>query len=202
MFMPGNDIYGAVMAKRKSCFVRGVANTFPRKPKPAGEDAADAMEDLDESRLEVKIADHQKTREFTLDAVQPQGIEHAIGSWVAEVTRNQFRAIGHAIVHSKVLVIDADGPDPYVVTGSHNFSSTASKSNDENFVVIRGNHALAQAYAVSCLSLYDHYRWRETVKRSLEAGRKPWTYADGTSDPDWLEGYMKSKADVLRFFGL
>src|SRR2546427_10294732 len=48
---------------------------------------------------------------------------------------------------------------PVVVTGSHNFSSSASRKNDENFTIIRGNHDLALEYSVHILSVYKHYRW-------------------------------------------
>lgn len=204
MFMPGPDVFDAVMARKGTCFVRGVANTFPaRKPAAAGE----AMEQLDESQVDVSIADHRGETRLRLKnvqpaAVQPQGIPNSIGDWVSEITRAQFSAIGHAIVHSKVLVIDADGPHPYVVTGSHNFSATASAKNDENFVVIRGNRALAQAYAVNCLALYDHYRWRESVVNALKAGRKPWQYGDDLGNTQWLSSCLESHSDFLKFMGV
>lgn len=47
-----------------------------------------------------------------------------------------------------------------MVTGSHNFSDSASQKNDENLVIVRGNKALAQAYAVHIQGVYDHYSWR------------------------------------------
>jgi hypothetical protein len=47
-----------------------------------------------------------------------------------------------------------------VITGSHNFSDSASMKNDENLVIIRGNAKLAQAYALHINGVYDHYSWR------------------------------------------
>jgi hypothetical protein len=47
-----------------------------------------------------------------------------------------------------------------VITGSHNFSDSASTKNDENLVIIRGNAKLAQAYALHINGVYDHYSWR------------------------------------------
>src|SRR6267378_6846954 len=57
------------------------------------------------------------------------------------VTRNEFipmqgGVVGFAIVHSKLIVVDPF-TNPVVVTGSHNFSGSASSKNDENFVIIR-----------------------------------------------------------------
>ena len=65
-----------------------------------------------------------------------------------------------AIVHSKVIVVDPFSDDCAVITGSHNFSVSASEKNDENLLIIRGNKRLAQAYAVHINGVYDHYSWR------------------------------------------
>lgn len=76
-----------------------------------------------------------------------------------------------AIVHSKVIVIDPFSPDCAVVTGSHNFSASASQHNDENLVVIRGNQALAQAYALHVNGVYDHYAWRSYLTQGGDPAR-------------------------------
>jgi phosphatidylserine/phosphatidylglycerophosphate/cardiolipin synthase-like enzyme len=89
-------------------------------------------------------------------------------------------------------VIDPWTDKAAVVTGSHNFSASASKSNDENFVVIRGNPALAEAYAVNCLAVYDHYRWRKYIADCAAQHRKPWSHL--SSDADWLARYGASPA--------
>ena len=65
-----------------------------------------------------------------------------------------------AIVHSKAIVIDPFSDDCAVITGSHNFSASASEKNDENLVIVRGNKKLAQAYALHINGVYDHYSWR------------------------------------------
>ena len=65
-----------------------------------------------------------------------------------------------AIVHSKAIVIDPFSSDCAVITGSHNFSDSASAKNDENLVIVRGNQKLAQAYALHINGVYDHYSWR------------------------------------------
>jgi hypothetical protein len=41
-----------------------------------------------------------------------------------------------------------------------NFSLSASEENDENFVVVRGDRALAEAYAVNIQSAWRHYAGR------------------------------------------
>jgi phosphatidylserine/phosphatidylglycerophosphate/cardiolipin synthase-like enzyme len=97
----------------------------------------------------------------TFDVVQPEGKAHPAAFWAEETTRKQFLGqIGHAIIHSKVLVVDPFSNDPTVVTGSHNFSNSASQKNDENFIVVRGDRALAEAYAVNVESAWRHYAGR------------------------------------------
>jgi phosphatidylserine/phosphatidylglycerophosphate/cardiolipin synthase-like enzyme len=115
----------------------------------------------DESAVDVNLIDRANHTPFHLDIIQPEGIEHAFANFAAEVTHNQFLSqIGHAIIHSKVLVIDPFSADPVVITGSHNFSISASSKNDENFIIIKGDRQLAEAYGVNILGAYSHYRWR------------------------------------------
>jgi phosphatidylserine/phosphatidylglycerophosphate/cardiolipin synthase-like enzyme len=45
---------------------------------------------------------------------------------------------GGGRLHSKTMVIDADGPNPVVITGSFNWSASATQSNDEYLLVFRG----------------------------------------------------------------
>ncbi|MBC7205743.1 MAG: phospholipase D family protein [Methyloversatilis sp.] len=52
----------------------------------------------------------------------------------------------HAAAHSKVMIIDPDGKEPVVVTGSYNFSYSAKSENAENVMVLSGHRALAQTY--------------------------------------------------------
>ncbi|MBI3217093.1 MAG: hypothetical protein HYZ38_25030 [Mycobacterium sp.] len=43
---------------------------------------------------------------------------------------------------------------------SHNFSTNANTNNDENFLIIRDDPTLAEAYAVHIMAAFDHYRFR------------------------------------------
>ncbi|MEP9377019.1 phospholipase D-like domain-containing protein [Aquabacter sp. CN5-332] len=98
---------------------------------------------------------------------------------------------GTAIIHDKVLVIDPHDREKCVVAfGSHNMGYKASYSNDENLVIVRGHQALAQAYAVHVLDVYDHYRFRAVeAEVSAEKG-KPKT---GAASARW-DGFL-SKSD-------
>ncbi|MCB1915350.1 MAG: phospholipase D family protein [Rhodocyclaceae bacterium] len=52
-----------------------------------------------------------------------------------------------AAAHNKVLVVDAQGARPVVVTGSYNFTWSAQRKNAENLLILRDNPELARAYA-------------------------------------------------------
>lgn len=102
-------------------------------------------------------------QEFHHDVELPAGIsEGDRPSWAeTEFSVSEIKG-AHlmAIVHSKTIVIDPFSTNCAVITGSHNFSDSASAKNDENLVIVRGNAALAQAYALHINGVYDHYSWR------------------------------------------
>ncbi len=186
MFTPGKQGLHTLAGQRateEGMYVRGLVSTL-------GSDAANSELNV----LDVRVV--SSDRKFKPDhytVLQPQGLGADLGPWIGEVTRRDFLTqIGHAIVHSKLLVIDALSAQPIVVTGSHNFSAPASTNNDENLVIVRGHQALARAYATHIMSVYQHYRYRSYVREMLAQGKTPWSYLD--DDDRWLQKELVSKA--------
>ena len=62
---------------------------------------------------------------------------------------------GGGRLHSKTILIDAEGEEPVVITGSFNWSSSATVSNDEFLLVLKGGR-VAQEYADYFTSLWDN----------------------------------------------
>ena len=187
MFMPGAKGLLARVFERSEepdFYVRGVVSTLPNG---LG----------DESEVDVKLVDGKQRTKVHLNIIQPQGNKHRFANFAAEVTRSEFLSqVGHAIIHSKVLVIDPFSKDPVVITGSHNFSSTASQKNDENFIIIKGDRELAEAYSVNIMGAYAHYRWRAFVSQT----NRPF---NGLKDDDkWQAPRLASATRDLRFFGV
>jgi phosphatidylserine/phosphatidylglycerophosphate/cardiolipin synthase-like enzyme len=161
MFMPGasgvlKDVR-ALIAAQPQLLVRGVVSELPlgRADEHSGPT----------TKVSVTVIDTPSGAAApppqTFDVVQPEGMKHPAAGWAEEVTHSQFKSgIGFAIIHSKVLLVDPFGADPIVVTGSHNLSISASEDNDENFVVVHGDRALAEAYAVNIQSAWRHYAAR------------------------------------------
>jgi phosphatidylserine/phosphatidylglycerophosphate/cardiolipin synthase-like enzyme len=191
MFTPGNDGLQdlcAARANEKDMYVKGVVSNLPK---------AENLADDSVLTVDLVSSDHSfKPDHYSV--VQPHGVEE-LGPWIAEVTRGAFLAsVGHAIVHAKVLLLDALSANPILVTGSHNFSGNASKKNDENYVIVRGHKPLARAYATFIMSVYQHYRYRSYVREMKAQHKDPWSYLD--ADDQWLKVELKSKAAEISFW--
>ena len=87
-----------------------------------------------------------------------------------------------------------------MVFGSHNLEFKASYSNDENLVIVRGHKALAEAYAVHVLDVYDHYRFRAAEAELRAEGKKGW---DGflSKKDDWQDSASKILPIISRVDG-
>jgi phosphatidylserine/phosphatidylglycerophosphate/cardiolipin synthase-like enzyme len=179
MFQPGAEPLGSIVHMAKSgLYVRGVVSTL--------------VSGTQERFILSGVS--PKARQYKTALVQPEGIHGDFASWIGEVTRAQFLypnqkpGIGHAITHSKMIVIDPWDDQCVVITGSHNFSVAASERNDENFVVVRGNRGLADAYAVACITTYEHYRWRAYLKDQAEKQLPAWSQT--STKPTWQRRYL------------
>lgn len=132
--------------------------------------------------------------EVPFEVVLPAAVNTQLAYWIPELLKkNRARAM----VHSKVIVLDPFSAHPVVMTGSHNLGPKASRTNDENLVIIENHPALAAAYAVNIMSIYNQYRWRF---RMLHPGTQPeWK---GLEDNDqWQQGYLKgTKAREIDFW--
>jgi phosphatidylserine/phosphatidylglycerophosphate/cardiolipin synthase-like enzyme len=187
MFMPGaTGLFSNVAARsaEPNLYVRGVASELPNGRG-------------DESAVDATLIDGANHQPLHLDIIQPEGVHGSLAKFADEVTRKQFLGgIGHAIIHSKIVVIDPFSADPVVITGSHNFSSSASSKNDENFIIVKGDHELAEAYAVNIYGAYSHYRWRAFLSQT----KKPF---NGLVDSDkWQAPRLASARRDLRFWGV
>jgi len=104
---------------------------------------------------------------FAFDVIH----EDAPDSWLKESTSN--------LLHHKYMIVDAHSPgsDPQVLTGSHNWSTSANFSNDENTLII---------HDARVANLY----YQEWVKRYTDNG--------GSVFVGILEDWLDSKITDLR----
>jgi len=69
---------------------------------------------------------------------------------------------GGGRLHSKTMVIDPDGENPIVISGSFNWSASATQSNDEFLMVFRGKR-IAQEF-----KKYFEYLWENGRQMGVE----------------------------------
>lgn len=173
-FMPGasGPVLDILEERSKGSFVRGVLNQFVGGVN---------------GKLVAELVGGSKHDPLALDVFTPSGIKEQFSFWAKEFMRGGKISV---FVHSKVMCIDPFGARPIVVTGSHNFSSMASESNDENFLVIEGHKEVAAAYATHIISAYNHYRWRKYVAASEAANKPHWQKLD--AEPGWQDSRLTS----------
>lgn len=132
-FSPRDDveslIVGLVGSARRSLQVQAYVFTSRR--------IADAMVAAHRRGVKVAVlADAQMNRRGGGKAL-PRLL--AAGVPVALETR-------YSAAHNKVLIVDAEGPGCALLTGSYNFTWSASNRNAENVLILRNHCAVAQAY--------------------------------------------------------
>jgi phosphatidylserine/phosphatidylglycerophosphate/cardiolipin synthase-like enzyme len=69
------------------------------------------------------------------------------------------------VIHHKFVVVDFNGEEPAVFTGSSNLAAGGEKQNGDNLLAIR-DASIATAYAVEAIRLVDHYQFRAAMKRA------------------------------------
>ncbi|WP_111308875.1 phospholipase D-like domain-containing protein [Confluentibacter sediminis] len=172
MFNPGtkNTLYNKILeiSKQKpDIYIRGILN---QEPVTKG----DKLVDL---KHPIKIFDKGKTYKTDWETILPSAIKEQDG-WEDEST------IGLVRIHSKVIVIDPFGKNPFVITGSNNMGPKASKGNDDNLNII-SDKKLAEEYAVNILANYNHYHFRFSSKVN-----KNYKYKGLTKDLKWMKTYL------------
>ncbi|UXU91993.1 phospholipase D-like domain-containing protein [Burkholderia sp. S-53] len=126
--------------------------------------------------------------EYFSPATVPQGFEPEWRQFPGEPAP----AYPPVVIHHKFIVIDAEGANPVVYTGSANMSRNSEQYNDENLLEIRDKR-IAAIYLAEFLRLYEHYR-----ARALAIGAKQHGTSTGTGthvrlalapDSSWAKKY-------------
>jgi hypothetical protein len=96
-------------------------------------------------------------------------------------------------IHDKFVVVDFNGDNPTVFTGSSNLAAGGETANGDSLVMIE-DEAVANMYAIEAVSIFDHYQFRKVMKNAPAA--QPFTLwypgKPGAPDPWWKVYYDKS----------
>ncbi len=143
LFTPGDNIAAVIIQA-----IRGAKQTirvhvfsFTNKA------IARALQDASQRRIEVTLlADREQFERgagFLLRDLKQAGVNVMLDG-------------EHASAHNKVMLIDAEGANPVVITGSFNFTQAAQKYNAENVVLIYDERTLAKAYQENWQRHWQH----------------------------------------------
>lgn len=72
------------------------------------------------------------------------------------------------VIHDKFVVVDFNGDDPAVFTGSSNLASGGEMQNGDNLLAIY-DAEVASAYGIEAIRLVDHYHFRATMKAATSS---------------------------------
>lgn len=116
--------------------------------------------------------------------------------------RKEWSGGSGIVIHHKFVVVDFNDAQPAVFTGSSNLSEGAETENGDNLLAIT-DPAIATAYAIEALRLFDHYHFRDSMRRSSD--QAPLTLqGPGVSSPWWQPYYVArsmKERDRLLFAG-
>ncbi|KWD62237.1 hypothetical protein WL67_04175 [Burkholderia ubonensis] len=118
-------------------------------------------------------------------ATAPQGFEPELRLFPGEPAP----AYPPVVIHHKFIVIDAEGANPVVYSGSANMSRNSEQYNDENLLEIR-DARVAATYLAEFLRLYEHYRARALAIDAKTRGASPHPRLALAPDASWAKKYF------------
>ncbi len=127
-------------------------------------------------------------------------IKDPLYQWTKEVNTKIIKLNNHVLyIHSKFMLVDPLGDNPLIVTGSANFSTASTTSNDENMIIIKGDKRAADIYFTEFNRLFNHYYFRSVYESLHKQG-------SGASQDSlfllpndtWIQKYDKGKLRYKR----
>jgi phospholipase D-like protein len=88
------------------------------------------------------------------------------------------------VIHDKFIVVDFNGANPVVFTGSSNLAEGGETSNGDNLLMIN-DPVVAQAFAVEAIRMVDHYQFRAAMKTATNV--RPLVLSPCGGTPKWWE---------------
>jgi phosphatidylserine/phosphatidylglycerophosphate/cardiolipin synthase-like enzyme len=186
----------------KGLMMFGLVNAISARAAEAGEDKQKEGGKLNATELTaVELYHRSKQNRDVVDgkyfssATVPEGFDVEMQLFPGE-KRPPYPPV---IVHHKFLVIDAEGDEPIVYTGSANMSNNSEHKNDENLLEIR-DRRIAGIYLAEFLRLYEHYRARALAIEATVHHHKPFRLAlqpdRHWADKYYVDGSPEAKARI------
>ena len=128
---------------------------------------------------------------------------YATPAWLPEYDGRIWdaKAYGGHKIHVKSIVVDPWSPRAKVLIGSANFSDESVNRNDENALLVEGDRRLAAVCATEFLRMFDHYKFRNYVKRAEALPMERYLAEDGSWADDYYDPRHAKYLDRLVFAG-
>ena len=126
---------------------------------------------------------------------------YATPAWLREYDGGLWdaRAYGSHKIHVKSIVTDPWSARPRVLIGSANFSDESATLNDENSLYREGDRRLAAVVATEFLRMFDHYKFRDYVKRAQKDVGARFLVEDGSWADDYFDPKRPKFLERVRF---
>jgi phosphatidylserine/phosphatidylglycerophosphate/cardiolipin synthase-like enzyme len=184
----------------KGLMMFGLVNAISAHAAKTGEDKQAAGGALNATELTaVELYHRSKDNRDVVDgkyfsiATVPEGFDVEMQLFPGE-KRPPFPPV---IIHHKFLVIDAEGENPIVYSGSANMSNNSEHNNDENLLEIKDKR-IAAIYLAEFLRLYEHYRAR-AIAIETHSKKRPVLKLQANrhwADKYYVDGSPEAKARV------
>ncbi|HEY9787013.1 MAG TPA: hypothetical protein V6D17_16595 [Candidatus Obscuribacterales bacterium] len=191
------DVVTWLQNKKPELFIRGAVSSAQALPREkSGIDGIDHFPDIQMARsplglyLPKEYVPQQvamySSRRKSPTIIAASALESGWEYWHKELLKLPD---AHAIIHSKVIVVDPFGEDPWVVgAASDNLGLKAGMQNDETTLFIRGNRPLAIAYFVHIMDVYSHFMWRYLVATGQATFK-----GELSVNPNWQKKYLSGR---------
>lgn len=174
----------------KGLMMFGLVNTISQHSAESGEAKQKKGEKVNATELaSIELYHRSRNNRDVVDgkyfssATVPEGFDVEMQLFPGE-KRPPYAPV---IIHHKFLVIDAEGTNPVVYTGSANMSNNSEHNNDENLLEIRDTR-VASIYLAEFLRLYEHYRARALAIEAA-VGKKKKPQLKLQPDRHWADKY-------------
>jgi phosphatidylserine/phosphatidylglycerophosphate/cardiolipin synthase-like enzyme len=104
--------------------------------------------------------------------------------------QDEYSGGGGIVIHDKFVVVDFNGTNPVVFTGSSNLASGGEMANGDNLIAIY-DESVATAYAIEAIRLINHYHFRATMQQASDD--KPMVLQTSAAKDKWWEPYYDQK---------
>jgi phosphatidylserine/phosphatidylglycerophosphate/cardiolipin synthase-like enzyme len=159
----------------------------------------EVLDDLRKLAGEGHVFSYGVTQSAKGISVYKPGAAHGVLSDFAALDKHvpppfdkEWRGGPGQVIHDKFVVLDFNGDDPVVYTGSSNLASGGETSNGDNLIEIR-DQAFATAFAVEAIRLVDHYHFRDAMENADPSAPLMLQGADPQGEKPWWDAYYDER---------